>query len=286
MAAPKPKSRTTAIIRHVIYALVALAIVLPYIIHMSLPAFTPSPIAKQLFDQVDALEPGSHVLLAFDFDPASRAELYPMGLSIVEHCFKKGVIPVVMTNWNTGLNMDKNICEEAAAAAQKKWGKQMQSGRDYVFLGFNPGLSQLVLLMGRNIQAAFDKDYFGQPTRGMPAMNKVNSLKDFKLMVDLAAGDTVGMWIAYGTDKCGLPLGVGTTAVQAPDMYPFLQSHQLIGLLGGLRGAADYEQLLEISGDATLGMQSQSFAHILLIGLIVFANVRFLMARTGRGRKG
>ena len=42
----------------------------------------------------------------------------------------------------------------------------------------------------------------------------------------------------------------------APDLYPFLDSGQLKGLLGGLAGAAEYETLIDRSGQATKGMSA------------------------------
>ena len=102
--------------------------------------------------------------------------------------------------------------------------------------------------------------------------------------VDLAAGVHVDVWIVYGHDRFDFPLGAGTTAVIAPKLYPFLQTGQLVGFLGGLRGAADYELMLDQTGNATQGMQAQSVTHILLIVLIVGANARFIVNRL-RGKQ-
>jgi hypothetical protein len=283
MASPPPQALRLNTTRWVIYLLVALAVLLPYVLSAKMP-FTPSKEAKNLFDVVDSLKSGDHVLIAFDFDPSSEAELRPMGRALLLHCFKKGVIPVMMTFWPQGLNMDKDIIEKASAEAREKWGKDIRNGRDFVFLGFRPSGANLILNMGENLKGAFDKDVYQQPTQTMPGLAGVSSLKDMKLVVDLAAGATIQMWIAYGSDRFGFPLGAGTTAVQAPDMYPFMQSNQVVGLLGGLRGAADYEKLLDASGAATRGMQAQSFTHLLLVGLIVFANV-VVLVRWFRERK-
>lgn len=266
------------IIRWIIYALVAMAVVFPYIVPLPLP-FKASDEATRVYDKLDSLQPGDHVMLAFDYDPASEAELYPMSLALLRHCFKKGVIPVVTTHWTTGIGLAKKACDDAVADANSIWGKQMVSGEDYVFLGYRPGGANLVLKMGEDLKGAFEKDYAGQPTRGMNALEGVKTLKDFKLMVDLAAGASVEMWIAFGTDRAGIPMATGTTAVMAPDLYPFYQSKQLMGFLGGLRGAADYEKLLDISGKATRGMQAQSVTHVLIILLILGANFRMLFSR-------
>jgi len=267
--------RRHEVIRRVIYVLVAVVVIVPYLIRTE-ASFEASPWAKKLYNQADRLEPGSHVLLAFDYAPGSKEELYPMSLALLRHCFKKDLIPIVMTHWPNGVGLSKQLCERAAEESKEMWGKEKISGRDYVFLGFRPGYQNLVLNMGESLKGAFAVDYYGKPTGDMPALKGIDTLEDIDLAIDIAAGTTVEMWIAYGSDRFDFPLGAGVTAVMAPDLYPFLQSKQLVGFLGGLRGAADYEQLLGRPEDATRGMPSQSYTHLLLIVLILAANAVFI----------
>ena len=70
-----------------------------------------------------------------------------------------------------------------------------------------------------------------------------------------------------------LPMVAGVTAVSAPEYYPYLQSGQLQGLLGGMAGAAEYEKLREEKGTATQGMDAQSLAHVFVAICIVMGNV-------------
>ena len=284
MGASQSDLRKQAITRQVIYLLLAVAIIVPYLDRRPLK-FRASPYAAKLFRKIDGLKPGSHVLLAFDFDPTSKGELYPMSAALLRHCFKKDLIPIVMTHWQAGLGLCEQLCETTAAEAKKLWGKEKLSGRDFVLLGYRPGWSNLVLNMGENLKGAFNKDYYDQPTEPMPALKGVRTLKNIDAAVDVAAGATVEMWIAYGADRFGFPLGAGTTAVMAPDLYPFLQSKQLVGFLGGLRGAADYEQLIQRPDVASTDMRPQAAAHVLLIVLIVAANVRFLVGRFRRKKE-
>ncbi|MGH2668986.1 MAG: hypothetical protein ACRDH5_07710, partial [bacterium] len=65
----------------------------------------------------------------------------------------------------------------------------------------------------------------------------------------------------------------GCTAVSAPEYYPYLQSGQLQGLLGGMAGAAEYEKARNEKGLATKGMDAQSLAHIFVAFCIVLGNV-------------
>jgi hypothetical protein len=309
MSTPQAELRRMTRIRQVIYLLVAAAVIVPYLIELPLP-FKPSDWARKLYDKVDALPPHSVVLFSLDYDPSAKAELNPMSLALFRHCFRKDLVPLVMTHWPNGVGLAKKLLEVTAAESPKMWGKEKVAGRDFVLLGFKPGGSNLLVNMGESLKTAFAKDYYDRPTQGMPALEGVNSLKDIRLAVDVAAGDTVEMWIAYGSDRFGFDLGAGTTAVMAPDLYPFLQSKQLVGFLGGLRGAADYEQLLEASiaaerkqadqpaedaaeatgapkreNDATRGMQVQSVTHVLIIVLILAANARYLVSRLRRRKK-
>ena len=215
MATPEADIRRLTIARRVIYVLVAATIIVPYFVPLPIP-FEPDPWARKLYDKMDELPPGSHVLLAFDYDPSSRAELYPMSKALLRHCFKKDLIPIVMTHWFGGLGLFEELCVETAAESKQMWGKEKISGRDYVFLGYKPGYTNLVLNMGQNLKGAFRKDYFDKPTQGMAALKGVDSLKDIDLGIDVAAGATVDqVWIPYGSDRFGFPLGAGCTGVSA-----------------------------------------------------------------------
>ena len=72
---------------------------------------------------------------------------------------------------------------------------------------------------------------------------------------------------------------MGCTAVSAVGYYPFLNSKQIIGLIGGMKGAAEYEKMIEYIGRATAGMDSQSISHVFIIILIVVANISYFATR-------
>ena len=63
----------------------------------------------------------------------------------------------------------------------------------------------------------------------------IASLGDFDFVICLAAGNTPdAVWIPFGQEKHRFPFAAGCTAVMAPDMFPFLQSKQMDGMIGGL----------------------------------------------------
>jgi len=278
MSTPQGQLRRLIITRQIVYLLVAICVTAPFLIPALSVPFEPTDVAKTFFKEVDSLEPGSHVMIAFDYDPASKAELYPMSVALLRHCFAKGLIPVVMTHWPNGVGMCEKACEETAREFAAK-GDPKIAGTDYVLLGYKPGLNDLVLNMGVDLKGAYPKDRENNPTAGMAALEGVRTLKDMDLVIDLAAGNTVEMWIRYGSDRFGFKLAAGTTAVSAPRLYTYLNANQLAGLLGGARGCADYEKLIEQPAKATSGMVAQSVTQLLLIVLILGANVWYVVRR-------
>ena len=63
------------------------------------------------------------------------------------------------------------------------------------------------------------------------------------------------------------------------DYYPFLQSGQVFGILGGLKGASEYERLTKREGEATEGMSIQTVAHLVVIAFILIGNIGFFMSK-------
>ena len=77
-------------------------------------------------------------------------------------------------------------------------------------------------------------------------------------------------------------MGCGVTAVSAPKYYAFVGSGQLVGLLGGMKGAAEYEILLNEKDDAVKGMSAQSLVHLLIIALVILGNLGFFLGSKRR----
>lgn len=275
MSTPDKALRRALIARRVVYVLLAGAIILTALGKIQMKV-VPAPLSRKVYERIEALPEGSAILFSFDYDPSAKEELYPMSQALLRHAFRRNLRPLVMTFWLNGVGLCKELLERTAKEAGK------ESGRDFVFLAYKPGGSNLLLNMGESLKGAFDKDFYGKPTEAMPALQGIESLRDIPVVVGIAAGSTTEMWIAYGRDRFGFDLGAGCTAVIAPDLYPFLQSDQLFGLLGGLRGAADYEVLIGRPDTGVKGMPLQSVAHILIIVLIVAANVYMFVGRRPR----
>lgn len=264
--------------RRIIFAAVALAVIGSLLVEFSLPVPATPPVQK-IFDKIESLPPGAHFLLSFDYDPSSKEELQPMALALLHHCFQRGVKVIGMTHNPGGTGLAEQALNSIASIYQRKYKE------DYVFLGYKPGGASLVINMGEDLHTAFLKDFYGNDTTTLPALQGVDSLRDIDYLVDLAAGVTIETWIAFGREKYQFEMGAGCTAVIGPEMYPFLDSRQINGLMAGLKGAAEYEVLVEHKAQAFEGMRPQSVTHCLVILFVLFGNIAFFASGSFRTQR-
>ncbi|MFB0509006.1 MAG: hypothetical protein ACETVX_00755 [bacterium] len=270
--------------RRIIFIVLTVVIVIPLISPIGFVGRL-SPRVHDLFKAIDELKPSNKpLLISVDFDPQSMPELYPMLVSILRHSFARNVRVIVMGLWVTGVGLG----EEALTTVGQEYKKEY--GKDYVFLGWKPGVSAVVLGMGRSIKETFSTDYYGKPIDSFPMMAGVNNYRDIPLLVTLSAGDPGfnTVWLPYAQARFGVRVGTGVTAVSAADAYPYLQTGQLVGLIDGMKGASEYELLVEKAGyseafkPASQAMDSQSLAHLAIMILIVLGNVGYFLARKRR----
>jgi len=259
--------------RRIIFVLIAAAVIIPLLAPIGLPV-TVTPQSESIYDEVEALPPGSNVIVSFDYDPAAAPEVHPMALSFLRHCFEKKHKVIIMALWPQGAQMAVRAIAEVGPDFD------LEYGRDYVNLGYKPGGDIVIKSMGSSIPDVFPRDMAGRPTAELPLMKKVKNLEDVALVMDLSAGDPgIPAWVRVGNALYHRKIAGGSTAVSAPQFFPYLQTGQLIGLLGGLKGAAEYETLVKYPGAATSRMDSQSVAHLVIIAFIIFANAAYFISR-------
>jgi hypothetical protein len=263
--------------RRIIFLLVALATLLPLLYPVGLPIRV-SPEVRKIYDHLEQLPEGSVFLLSLDFEPGGKPELYPMAIALLQHAFRKNLKVLGMTLWPAGTGLAETAFSQIAQDSGK------EKGKDDAFLGYAPGDASAVISMGQDLHAAFPTDYYGVKTAELPILSNIHSLRDVHYVISLSVGfPGLDTWYVYGKEKYGFELGGGCTAVSAPRFYPLLNTGQINGLLGGLRGAAEYEILLGKEGKALAGMDAQSATHFLIILLIIVCNgVYFLTGQGGR----
>ena len=265
--------------RRWIFLTMGLLVLIPLLFPLALP-LSVSPPARSFYDAIEGVPDGSTVLMSCDYDPGAKPELVPMTRTALRQLFRKNCKVVVTVLWDGGPGLVDNVLREVAA----EYGGRKQYGVDYVNLGYKEGREDVMVLMGQGIAHAFPRDYRGTPVTTMPIMSRVRDYSSFPLLVSISAGyPGTKEWVQQVQSRFHMHMVSGCTAVSAPEYYPYLQSGQLMGLLGGMAGAAEYEKLAGEKGSATRGMDAQSLAHVFVAFCIVLGNLVQRSRGTGGG---
>jgi hypothetical protein len=72
------------------------------------------------------------------------------------------------------------------------------------------------------------------------------------------------------------------TAVSTPEYTPYYNAGQLLGLVGGMSKAAEYEVLVGKAGTAAKGTDVLNFGHLVVIAAILLGNVVYFVGRRRR----
>ncbi len=267
--------------RRWLFLLVGLLTLGPMLWPIGLPLGTSKPV-QQFHDTIAALPEGSLVLMASDFDPGGKPEMVPMMKTALRQLFDRDCRIVVICLWTGGSGLVDQTLESVVAEYRAK-GRDLVYGRDYVDLGYKAGNEAVMVLMGKGIVHAFPQDQRANATASLPIMRGVRDYSSFALLVNISAGyPGTKEWVQQVNSRFHLPMISGCTAVSTPEFYPYLQSGQLRGLMGGMAGAAEYERIRGESGSATRGMDAQSLAHVFIALCIVAGNVVHWSKRGGR----
>lgn len=270
--------------RRIVFLYIGFAVALPLFMSLT-QKITISPEVQDLYDGIARLQPGSKVLATFDYDPPSAPELQPMAESFFRYAFQRDLKVIVMGLWPQG-PQQANLALTKILAEDEFKNRGLQYGVDYVNLGFQSGNEFVIQRMGTSIRSMFPTDAYGVPYDSLPLVRNVKNFDNIDYSINFSAGyPGTKEWVLVAVDRYGLDLGAGNTAVQVTEMYPYVRSGQLIGILGGMNGAAEFEKITEQIGKGTRFMLSQSFAHMVVIAFILIGNVAyFTIERRGRNK--
>lgn len=296
--------------RRLIFLLLGVVVTGTLLLPLKTPDMRIDRMTQDLFDAIDELQPGEAVLVSFDFDPSSKPELDPAARAILRHIFRRRARVITLGLWQTGIALAHEIIESEARLAHQRYGDPDAEdiypvyGEDYVFLGWQPGMFAVIVALTEGIQSTFPQEYRGRRSEELPIWTDregrtVRTLADLSLMVTISAGNPgIDEWIRYGRGKQQFRIGTAVTAVTAPGRMTFYKSGQIVGLLNGMRGAAEYEYLVTTTEDeerhgtpppplrgALAGMYALSASHFLVIGLVALSNLLYFLSRR-RSRRG
>ncbi len=265
--------------RRWIFVAMLLSVLLPLLFPLKLP-FRVQEKVRRVHEIIEALPEGADVLFAAEYDPAGKPELEPFARAMLRRLFHKNAKVAVVTTWKFAPPLIETLWQDIGV---KEFGRTY--GEDWVFLGFKEGHDIAIAKMGENLRTFFPKDWKGTPIDDIPMMKGKQSLQDYELVVIVGAGfPGPKEYVQQVQGRYGLNIVTAVTAVMVPDVAPYYDTGQVKGLVAGMRGAAEYEQLVGEPGLATAGLDAQNLAHLFIILAILFGNCIYFMTRK-RGPK-
>ena len=277
--------------RRIIFIVIGLSVLIPLL----KPEWVALPVRPKIhsqivFDELDKLKAGNKLLLSFEYGPSTKPEIHPMAIALLKHMFAKDIKVYATALWADGNFMST----DAFAEVSEEFGKEY--GIDYVNLGFKPGGEPVVRGIASDIRTLYDADLKGTSIDDIPMMDGIVNIDNFDFVFSLSAGFPGSTeWVQYACDPKNIPMSTGCTSIQVTDIIPYVENEQILGILAGMPGAAEYESLVDnklremgkISkpGKATGMMAAQSIAHVMIVLFIIFGNISYYVTRK-KSREG
>jgi len=265
-------------LRRGIFLFTALAVALPLLWPKKLSMITSWP-AQDLYNFIEALPRDKVIIVTANWTASTYGENGLQTSALLTH-LAKAHRPFVIWSWGSpqGAELAQDIAEPIARRYHLKYGV------DWVNWGFRVGSDTMLRGWANDVWAIIKNDYRGTPLDRLPLMARLHSYRDMGLIIDISSGSWSGMptidyYVQFLKGIHNVPLGYATTAIGIPEAFPYLDSGQIVGLLRGLAGAAEYEKLVGYSGEATQRMTPQSYGHFFIILLIVLGNIGYFLNR-------
>ena len=281
--------------RRFIFFLIGLSVLIPLLNPgwINIPIKTTSN-SEIVFKELDNLNEGDKVLVSFEYGASTKPEIHPMAVAVLQHLFSKGVKVYTVPLWPEGLMMAKYAIEEVVESNLFN----IKEHINYISLPYKAGGEIIIRGIATDIRSIFRQDVNNILIDDIPMMNGINKITDFDFVFDLSAGVPGNAeWVLFACDENNVPLSSGCTSIMVTDAIPYVESGQIRGILAGMPGAAEYEQMVFkylnemgdskflnkeasiIPGKATSRMSAQSVAHLLMVVFIIFGNISYYMIR-------
>jgi hypothetical protein len=230
-------------------------------------------------------------MISTDYVPQTEAENQPMTITLIRHALARRLPVLIISLYVESTPLAADAMNEVVAefnSRAKSPADSIRYGRDIAFLGWQPPPIVPIIAMGKSISGIYPTDFYGARTDSLPIMHNLRNYEDVGIVCAISGGQGPLWFVQFAQAKFGVKVGAGCTAVSAPDFYPYFETRQFSGILGGMKGAAEYEQLVEDRYHAggrmraSEGMGSQSAAHLAIMAFVVLGNIAYFASRRGK----
>jgi hypothetical protein len=224
--------------------------------------------ATAMYDTVEALPEGALVLVSHDYDPGVAGEMIPQARAVLNHLMARGARLINVSLIPEGARLSAQVLADAAEV------HGYTLGEEYLNLGYVVGVEAGPRALYEELSTHGWSDFVAEG-------------EEIVLLVEFAgAPEYLRLWLEQVQGPYEVPMAAGVSATADPFARPYYRNEarqQLIGLITGLVGAAEYERIGGQAGPALTAMDSQSVVHIAIVLLILVGNMAYFGGRV-RGK--
>ncbi len=267
------------VVRWLVAVVLLLAIALPLLLGFSILSAPPAPSgnvsdAKQV---IDNLPQDAKVMVAFEYEPDTAAEMEPLAGALLKHLAgRSGIAVIAISTKPLGPSMADRIFQQvhpasAAAPSAARW----------VNVGYLPGGSVGIngLVVGDPQRSPFGVDFLGNKTN--LSQTTLSTLAPSLIIVLSASAEDLRAWVEQAGRPTSIPLLAATSVSSAPVVAPYRQSGQLVALISGVNDAVSFRALDKQAPDKPLAAiwNAQAIGSLVAVASIVAGGIIYgLMA--------
>lgn len=255
--------------------LVLIAMIIPAMNPLGLPLMT-GDMSKAWYNTVDELPEGSLVMFDIGYGSGGYPSLGPGNIAALHQMFENGLKVMMMSTQLEGGMMYPLIME--GVKPEENYG--LVYGEDYIFLGYIAGTQTAMAGVLGDLRALVSNDYNGDSLDSFPIMEGVAGAQDYDLVAYMTtSGDIAEGWVYQAYSQHSRPVLGGCLSMMTTSIKPYYDSGQILGIMDGIKGAADLEFLTGHPGDAIVSSDILSFTQTLVIILIIVGNISYWMQK-------
>jgi len=266
--------------REVLYALFLIAFIIPMLNPFGLPIPISADVRKW-FQTIDALPPGSAIMIDMGYSAGGEPELGPYAAAVGHHIFKKGKLKsIYMATSIDGVQLFDLLMGEVKP---EQYGAKY--GVDYVHIGYIAGTETAMAAVGKDIRATTSTDYKRNPLDQMSVMEGIKDATSFKLLICYTTGgDQSEGWVRQWVTPYKTPYLSSVLALMIPTMLPYYKAGQIVSLVSGAT-AGQYELLNKLPARGIKSADVVSVTHLLIFAFVVLGNIAYYARKASEGAK-
>ena len=276
-------NRMDKIPRQVYYAILLLGLCITLVRPIGLPIRVTGE-TRELYTIIEDLPADSVILVDIAFGAGGYPELGPAMKAVMHHIYQRDLKAIIMTLYAEGPQM-YNIVVEDGIDPENSYNKEY--GDDYVFLGYNAGGVTTMAALANDMQL-YGTDYQGTSFSQLSIMNGIETYQDIDLVITFSTASggvsSPADWVQQWATPYDADLVCVVLKMMMPTVSPYYGTGQVVALMPGAGGSAEYELLINRPGDGLRSTDAISVSHIIVILLVILGNLSMFGQRTGGAR--